>query len=346
MQIIIDGVHYEAQRGETVLQVCQRNGIHIPTLCHDKRLNPTGSCRLCLVEIKGKLDTSCTVQVRDGMEVSTRNEHVVKGRRQVLDLLFSNHPNDCLTCKKSGSCDLQDYCYEYDLKEGSFRSGAQKHFEMDTSNKFYDYDADKCILCGKCVRVCQELQCTNAIGLKDRGFVTKVAAAGGGLLADSPCVSCGNCVAVCPTGALMEKSGGYRRWDLKRTRTTCSFCGVGCQIDLLTKGDQVVGVEPAFDTVPNDGLLCVKGRFAYHFINHRDRLTTPLVRREGKLEPASWDEALNLIAQKIRQVRTESGPDAIAGFSSARATNEDNYLFQKLLRAVIGTNNVDHCARL
>lgn len=346
MFINIDGVQYEAQRGETVLQVCQRNGIHIPTLCHDKRLNPTGSCRLCLVEIKGHLDTSCTVQVRDGMEVTTRNEHVIKGRRQVLDLLFSNHPNDCLTCEKSGACDLQDYCYEYDVKDGSFRDGARKQYPIDTSNKFYDYDADKCILCGKCVRVCQELQCTNAIGYQDRGFEAKVSAAGGGLLADSPCVSCGNCVAVCPTGALIEKPKGLRRWEIRRTRTTCGFCGVGCQMDLLTKGDQVVGVEPAFDTVPNDGLLCVKGRFAYNFINHGDRLTTPLIRRNGVLEEASWDEAYRLITQKITQIKMESGPDAIAGFSSARATNEDNYLFQKMLRAVIGTNNVDHCARL
>lgn len=346
MQVFIDGVAYEAQRGETVLQVCQRNGIHIPTLCHDKRLNPTGSCRLCLVEIKGKLDTSCTVQVRDGMDVTTRNEHVVKGRRQVLDLLFSNHPNDCLTCQKSGECALQDYCYEYDVKDGSFRSGKRKVYPKDTSNKFYDYDADKCILCGKCVRVCSELQCTNAIGYQDRGFDAKISAAGGGLLADSPCVSCGNCVAVCPTGALQEKATGFRNWELRKTRTTCGFCGVGCQMDLLVKGDQVVGVEPAFDTVPNDGLLCVKGRFAYNFINHGDRLTTPLIRRDGKLVEASWDEAYTLIASKVNQIKAESGPDAIAGFSSARATNEDNYLFQKMLRAVIGTNNVDHCARL
>lgn len=346
MLITIDGARYDAQKGETVLSVCQRNGINIPTLCHDERLNPTGSCRLCLVDIKGHLETSCTVPVRDGMEVVTRNEKVVKARRQVLDLLFSNHPNDCLTCQASGECKLQDYCYEYDVKDGSFREGGRKHFPMDTSNKFYDYDADKCILCGKCVRVCGELQCTNALGYQDRGFVTKIMAGNGGLILDSPCVSCGNCVAVCPTGALQEKPRGFRYWELKRTRTTCGFCGVGCQMDILTKDDQVVLVEPAFNTVPNDGLLCVKGRFAYNFINHEDRLKTPLIRKNGKLEKASWDEALSLIADKMKQVKAESGPDAIAGFSSARATNEDNYMFQKMLRAVIGTNNVDHCARL
>ena len=346
MFVTIDGKQYEASRGETVLSVCKRNGIDIPTLCHDERLNPTGSCRLCLVEIKGKLDTSCTVQVRDGMEVDTKNPHVREGRKQILDLLFSNHPNDCLTCKKSGDCKLQDYCYEYDVKDGSYRSGAEKHFPMDTTNKFYDYDADKCILCGKCVRVCGELQCTNAIGYENRGFITKVSAAGGGLLMDSPCVSCGNCVAVCPTGALTEKASGFRRWETERTRTTCGFCGVGCQLDLITKDDKVVMVEPAFGTVPNDGLLCVKGRFAYNFINHKDRLTTPLIRRDGRLQAASWEEAYSLIVSKIKQIKAESGPDAIAGFSSARSTNEDNYMFQKMLRAVIGTNNVDHCARL
>lgn len=346
MLVTIDGQRVEAEKGETILDVCKRNNIHIPTLCHDERLNPTGSCRLCLVEIKGKLDTSCTVQVREGMEIKTRSEKVVNGRRVVLDLLFSNHPDDCLTCDKSGQCKLQDYCYEYDVPRGSFRSGAEKNVERDTSNKFYNYDANKCILCGKCVRVCSELQCTNALGFKDRGFVTRVSSASGGKLIDSPCVSCGNCVAVCPTGALLEKNKGCRNWQVERTRTTCAFCGVGCQMDLLTRDGQVVGVEPAFGTVPNDGLLCVKGRFAFHFINHPDRLKKPLIRRDGKLEEASWYEAYTLIAKKIQQIKEESGPDAIAGFSSARSTNEDNYMFQKMLRAGIGTNNVDHCARL
>lgn len=346
MLVTIDGKRYEAEQGETVLEVCKRNDIHIPTLCHDKRLNPTGSCRLCLVEIKGHLDTSCTVPVRDGMEVETNNEKVYKSRQQVLDLLFSNHPDDCLTCDKSGECQLQDYCYEYDVKRGSFRSGAEKNFPMDRSNKFYDYDATKCILCGRCVRVCSELQCTNALGFENRGFIARIASGQGGLLEDSPCVSCGNCVAVCPTGALLEKKRGYRRWETVTTRTTCAFCGVGCQMDIITKGDKVVQVKPAFGTVPNDGLLCVKGRFAYNFINHKDRLTKPLIRRNGKLEEASWFEAYTLIAEKIMKIREESGPDAIAGFSSARSTNEDNYMFQKMLRAGIGTNNVDHCARL
>lgn len=346
MNINIDGKAYVVQAGDTVLAVCQRHGIAIPTLCHDKRLNPTGSCRLCLVEANGHLDTSCTVLVKEGMTVQTKTEKVIEARRQVLDLLFSNHPNDCLNCKKSGDCKLQDYCYEYDVKAGSF-IGDKKKQALDTSNHFYDFDPQKCILCGKCVRVCNELQCTEAIGYAQRGFEAKVAAGGGGLLADSPCVSCGNCVAVCPTGALMEKGASFRRWEVAKTKTTCGFCGVGCQLNLLTKDDLVVGAEPVMGEVPNEGLLCVKGRFAYNFINHPDRLKTPLIRRgDGQLAPASWDEALTLITEKIQTTKNQFGSQALAGFSSARASNEDNYLFQKMFRAGIGTNNVDHCARL
>lgn len=346
MKLTINGQPVEAEAKETILSICQRSGIPIPTLCHDERLRPSGSCRLCLVEVGGRLDTACTVPVREGMVVATNTQRVRNARRNVLDLLFSNHPNDCLTCSASGRCRLQDYCYEYDVPMGSYRQGARRHAPKDTSNKFYDFDPDKCILCGKCVRVCQELQCSDAIGWKDRGFGVKVAAAGGEALIDSPCVSCGNCVAVCPTGALTEKHQKARIWALEKTRTTCGFCGVGCQLDLLTHEDQVVGVRPAFGTVPNDGLLCVKGRFAYHFINHNHRLKKPLIRREGQLVEASWEEALTLITEKITTIRKESGPDAIAGFSSARSSNEDNYMFQKMLRAGIGTNNVDHCARL
>lgn len=345
--VIINGKRYQVEDGITILEACNRLGIHIPTLCHDDRLEPYAACRLCVVEIKGKgkLETSCSTKVTDGMEIETHSERVIKARKDILDLLFSNHPNDCLTCDKSGECKLQDYCYEYGIIEGSYK-GEKKDLPLDESNPFYTFDPNKCILCGKCVRVCSELQGTNAIGLENRGFSTKVSTPFNMGLATSKCVSCGNCVAVCPVGALMpKKKVKYRAWEVRKVKTTCSYCGVGCQMHLLVKGDKVVGVEPAKGR-PNNGLLCVKGRFGYNFINHPDRLKTPLIKRNGKFKEATWEEAYDLIARKVNEIKKEYGADAFAGLTSARCTNEENYLFQKMFRALIGTNNVDHCARL
>lgn len=347
VNIIINGKRYEVEDGITVLEACNKLGINIPTLCHDDRLEPYAACRLCVVEIKGreKLETSCSTKVRNGMEIETHSEKVINARKEILDLLFSNHPQDCLTCEKSGDCKLQDYCYEYGVERGNY-TGDRKDYTIDDSNPFYTYDPNKCILCGKCVRVCSQLQGTNAIGLENRGFNTKVSTPFDMGLAKSKCVSCGNCVAVCPVGALMpKKKERYRAWEVEKVKTTCSYCGVGCQMNLLVKENKVVGVEPAKGK-PNNGLLCVKGRFAYGFINHPDRLKTPLIKRNGKFEEATWEEAYSLIANKIEEIKKEHGPDAFAGLTSARCSNEENYLFQKMFRALIGTNNVDHCARL
>lgn len=345
--IIINGKMHQVEDGITLLEACNRLGISIPTLCNDDRLEPYASCRLCVVEIKGKknLQTSCSTKVKDGMEVETHSEKVIKARKEILDLLFSNHPQECLTCEKSGECKLQDYCYEYGVERGTY-FGEKKDYQIDCSNHFYTYDPNKCILCGKCVRVCSELQGTNAIGLENRGFNTKVGTPFDMGLATSKCVSCGNCVAACPVGALTPKrKEKYRTWEIRRVKTTCSYCGVGCQMELLIKGDKVVGVEPAKGT-PNNGLLCVKGRFGYNFINHPDRLKTPLIKRNGKFEEATWEEAYDLIIDKINKTKKEYGSESFAGLTSARCTNEENYLFQKMFRALIGTNNVDHCARL
>ena len=275
----------------------------------------------------------------------TETEKVVAARRTVLDLLLSNHPLDCLTCEQAGKCSLQDLCYRYDIKESSF-DGVRKEYEIDDSNPFYNYDPNKCIQCGRCVNVCAELQGMSAIGFVDRGFDTHVAVPFEQGLDRSVCVSCGNCVSVCPVGALTpKKSEKFRYWETESTRTTCSYCGVGCQLDLLTKDNRVLEVQPA-DGPPNHGLLCVKGKFAYHFINHDHRLKAPLLKKDGKFEEITWDEAYSIMVEKINQTKEEYGPDAIAGFSSARCTSEENYLMQKLMRAVIGTNNIDHCARL
>lgn len=347
VNITINKRQYEASEGKTILEVCREIGIEIPTLCHDDRLEPHAACRLCVVEIEGRrnLMTACSTKVEQGMVIETHSEKVVKSRKDILDLMITNHPLDCLTCKKSGDCGLQKYCYEYGITEGSFK-GAKKDYPIDDSNHFYISDQNKCILCGKCVRVCSELQGTNAIGLSDRGFVTKVATPFDEGLLKSTCVSCGNCVSVCPVGALEPKSRErFRLWETRKVRTTCSYCGVGCQLELLVKGQKVVGVEPAKGP-SNNGLLCVKGKFAYSFINHPDRLKTPLIKKNGKFEEATWEEAYELITDKISRAKEEHGSDALAGLTSARCSNEENYLFQKLFRAVIGTNNIDHCARL
>lgn len=347
VDITINKKKYEASEGKTILEVCKEIGIDIPTLCHDDRLEPHAACRLCVVEIEGRrnLMTACSTKVEQGMVIETHSEKVIKSRKDILDLMITNHPLDCLTCKKSGDCSLQNYCYEYEITEGSFK-GAKKDYPIDDSNHFYISDQNKCILCGKCVRVCSELQGTNAIGLSDRGFVTKVTTPFDEELVNSKCVSCGNCVSVCPVGALEPKSKErFRLWETKKVRTTCSYCGVGCQMDLLVKGEKVVGVEPAKGP-SNNGLLCVKGKFAYPFINHPDRLKYPLIKRNGKFEEATWEEAYKLIADKINETKEQDGADALAGLTSARCTNEENYLFQKLFRAVVGTNNIDHCARL
>lgn len=347
MKVIIDKKEYEFKEGISVLDACREIGIEIPTLCHDDRLVAHSACRLCLVEMKhnGKLVTSCSTKIWDGMEVFTSTDKVMKARKDVLDMLFSNHPEDCLTCDKSGECRLQDYCYDYGVKRGSY-GGEKRNLPMDSSNHFYTYDPDKCILCGLCVRVCDELQCTSAIDFVDRGFGTIVGTPFGGGLAESTCVSCGNCVSVCPVGALMPKTKEkFRLWETKKVKTTCSYCGVGCQMDLVVKGNKIVGVEPAKDG-PNEGLLCVKGKFAYKFVNHPDRLKTPMIKKDGIFVEASWDEAYNLMVEKIKETKEKKGPRALAGLTSARCSNEENYLYQKLFRAVIGTNSVDHCARL
>ncbi len=348
VNININGQETTVKKGTTILNAARSMGIDIPTLCHDDRLKPTGSCRMCIVEIDGMEDlpTSCTTPVREGMVINTESKRVRNSRKQILELLWEDHPNECLTCEKAGECDLQDLCYEYDVEAEGYCPEKIRH-ELDVSNPFYVFDRDKCILCGKCVRMCEELQSVSAINFTQRGHETHISHPFEKGMTFSECVSCGNCVAVCPTGALFEKGKEkFRSWDVeKKVRTTCSYCGVGCQIDLLIKKNQVVRVQGVLEG-ENDGLLCVKGKFAYSFLSHSDRLDTPLIREGEGFRKASWDEALDLIVDKMTQTKKAYGADSITGLVSARCSNEDNYVMQKFFRAVIGTNNLDHCARL
>lgn len=349
IQIIINNQSVEVETSMTILEACKRLSIDIPTFCHDERLKPFGACRICVVEVEGakKLLAACTEKVKKGMIIWTHSQRVIDARKEILELIWGVHDNDCLSCEKAGDCKLQNYCFEYGIEASTSEYTMNLLGRYDTSNKFYTIDRDKCILCGKCIRVCKELQNSSAIGFDCRSDKMHVAHPFGEGMTNSTCVSCGNCVNVCPTGALMEKKRvAFRTWDIdKKVRTTCVYCGVGCQIDLLVKDNQVVRIDPAVDAV-NKGLLCVKGKFAYSFINHPDRLTKPLIRKNGQLVEGTWDEAYDLIVKKIVEIKQTHGSDGFAGFSSAKCTTEDNYIMQKFFRAVLGTNNIDHCARL
>lgn len=331
----------------TILEACNQIGIEIPNFCHDERLKPHSSCGICVVEVNGEnVKNSCSTIVEEGMDIITGSEKVMKIRSKILEKMISNHDLSCKDCYKESSCKLQKYFIEYapyiDKKNLKIE---KKYLPINKENKFYDYDPNKCIKCKKCFRVCEELQNSHAIKDKFRTYKKEGREQIIAKVGDSHCVSCGNCIAVCPTGALTPKFEKEKASETKDVRTTCTYCGVGCQLDLKVKDDKVVGVEAA-NGPSNEGLLCVKGRFAYNFVNHKDRLTNPLIKKNGKFEEVSWEEAYDYIVENYESIKEEYGSDAFAGLASARCTNEDNYLFQKMFRKVIKTNNIDHCARL
>ncbi|MFO7941860.1 MAG: formate dehydrogenase subunit alpha [Bacillota bacterium] len=356
MHIKIDGVEFPVEGNETVLEVALANGIDIPHLCYDPHLSDVGACRMCLVEMAedGRLITACTLQASDGLSVITDSDKVIEARRDMLDLLLSDHYLDCITCEANGDCVLQDLAYEYDISESSYGMPEEHRYEMLDANPFLRYDRDKCILCGKCIRVADELQYCHAIDFAERGFAATIAAPFGDDFGSefSDCVFCGQCVQACPTAALTFKPSVLqgRDYQLRPVTTVCPYCGVGCNLILKLddEGQRVVRVAGAREeNSPNPaGQTCVKGRFAHEFISHPDRLTTPLIREGDGFREAGWDEALEVVADGLRHVISRYGADAVGGLSSARCTNEENYLMQKFMRAVVGTNNVDHCARL
>lgn len=348
----IDNQEVTVPKGTTILEAAKGLGVEIPTLCHLKELAPDGSCRMCVVEVeggrRGGLTTACTAHCQEDMVVSTHSEKVADSRRFILDLLLSNHKLECFSCGKNGDCQLQQYALDYGIDATSFTEGKRMPcHQEDTSNPFFSYDPEKCIMCRRCARVCQLRQGRDVLSIANRGFETKMMPSYGQAFDQSICESCGNCVSSCPTGALTAKdTKEYRKWETQKITTTCPHCGTGCQMNLLVKNNRLVGVEP-LDGPANKNLLCVKGKFAsYKFVGSGDRLTEPLIKRNGIFEPASWEEALTLVSSKFNEIKAENGPDALAGFSCSRATNEDNYVFQKMVRAAFGTNNVDNCARV
>ncbi len=340
VSLTIDGTKVEGREGATVLETAQDAGIYIPNLCGDPDLEPYGGCRLCLVEIENVdgLPASCTTPVAEGMVVRTEARRVNEVRRHVVELLLSDHPDNCLTCPKNQHCELQRIAAYVGIDQQRFKK-LERPALIDSSNPFFVRDSSKCILCGKCVRVCDEVQGVAALEVFNDGPSSKIVTVDDRPIVESVCESCGQCVAKCPTGALMPKDF---RWPAKEVKTICPYCGVGCGIYLAVRGNEVVGIRGDLESPVSKGSLCVKGQFGFEFINHPERLTSPLIRRNGKLSEATWDEALGFIAGRLAEYKG----DKVAVISSAKCTNEENYLIQKFARAVLATNNIDHCARL
>ncbi|MDD5510088.1 MAG: formate dehydrogenase subunit alpha [Dehalococcoidales bacterium] len=347
--LTINDRELKGRPGNTVLEVCKENGIYVPTLCHLDGLSDVGACRMCVVEIQKerKPVPACTYPIRDGLVVKTNTERLEKYRRQILELLLSEHEHNCLFCEKNGSCELQDLIYQYCI-DRPIPLINKEIDPIDDSSPVILRDPNKCILCGRCVRACDEITSNQVLGFGNRGSKTFVTAEIKQLLGDTCCLACGACVQACPTGAITEKLSRFqgRNWDISKIETTCPYCGVGCQIELGINNNKIVKVRGVESGPDNMGHLCVKGRFGLDFVQHPDRLTTPLIKCNGEFREASWDEALDLVATKISDLKRKYGSDALAGLSSAKCSNEENYLFQKFVRACFGTNNVDHCARL
>jgi len=386
INLTIDGQKIQAESGKTVLEVAQETGINIPILCHHPALPPEGACRICVVEIERQrsLQPACTFPATEGLVVHTHSPKVVEARRFVLEMLLSDHPFDCMVCDATGDCLLQDLVYEYEVKT-EITPGLRHQYPIDDPNPFIQVDLNKCILCMRCVRACTYINGVDAISVVHRGFKARIAFGGMGTMQESPCEFCGSCVAVCPTSALYPKMslGKGRTWQVERVPTICSYCGVGCQIVLEVRNNRIVKVDgAAFRAVeatsgngevgassPNHGWTCVKGRFGYDYVHHPDRLQKPKVRQyllesadasadvredlrtirtddRGEWVEVDWDTALDIVSSRLVKIRDEQGSDAIGVLTSAKCTNEENYLMNKFARQVLGTNNIDHCARL
>ena len=347
----IDGKSVTVPEGTSVMHAASLAGVNVPKLCATDSLEPFGSCRLCLVEIEGRRGTpaSCTTEAMAGMQVRTESPKLAKLRRNVMELYISDHPLDCLTCTANGNCELQDMAGVVCLREVRYGYDGENHTRQkkDETNPYFAFDPSKCIVCSRCVRACEETQGTFALTVLGRGFDSKISPGSVDFLS-SECVSCGACVQACPTATLTEKSLMAHGQPDHSVKTTCAYCGVGCSFRAEMKGGEVVRMVPDKDGGANHGHSCVKGRFAWGYATHKDRITTPMIRASIK-EPwrkVSWDEAFAYAASEVKRIQAKYGRDSVGGITSSRCTNEETFLVQKLVRAAFGTNNVDTCARV
>ncbi|MBF0343098.1 MAG: NADH-quinone oxidoreductase subunit NuoG [Nitrospirae bacterium] len=346
IKLTINDIEVSVETPVTILEAAEGAGIKIPTLCHFKGLEPYGGCRMCLVEIERlpRLQTSCTVHVTDGMVVRTETEVIRETRRAMLEFLLINHPLDCAVCDKAGECILQELVVQYGAHEGRFLEGKRKHPE-NFNDPFIVRNMERCILCSRCVRMCEDVQGAYAIAITGRGCHSFVEPFSGGRY---NCEYCGNCLTVCPVGAITSRPHrhSYRPWYVENEiQTVCGFCGVGCNMILQMRGGSIMRTIPDLKSGLNRGLLCVRGRFGYDYVDSDERLSSPLIKKNGQLEPVTWEEAIGYVAQKLKDIKKAHGGKAIAGIASARCTNEDNYMLQKLIRFILGSNNIDSAAR-
>ena len=348
----IDGIEVTVPAGTSVMRAAAEGGVNVPKLCATDSLEPFGSCRLCLVEIEGRrgYPASCTTPVAPGMKVRTQTPKLQDLRKGVMELYISDHPLDCLTCPANGDCELQDMAGVTGLRVVRYGYDGENHLKSpkDESNPYFTYDASKCIVCNRCVRACEETQGTFALTISGRGFDSRVSPGQDEPFMDSECVSCGACVQACPTATLQEKSVIELGQPEHSMVTTCAYCGVGCAFKAEMKGNDVVRMVPYKNGLANEGHSCVKGRFAWGYATHKDRILKPMIRSKitDPWQEVSWDEALNYAASEFKRIQTKYGRDSIGGIVSSRCTNEEGYLVQKLVRTAFGNNNVDTCARV
>jgi len=345
--IVLNGKEISGRPGMTILDLAREVGVKIPTLCHNKHLAPFGACRVCLVEDEARhaLVASCVTPIAPGMTIRTDSPLVLETRKTVVELLLSSHPEACVLCDKGNACELRAIAADLGIGEIDM-DRIRRYSEIEDANAFIERDLTKCILCGLCVRVCQEINVIGAIDFSGRGFNARPSTPYDMPLDQSACEYCGTCVTLCPVGALSEKTRQYRGSGLENVPTVCSFCGCGCSILLQTRDNRVMSVRPNTENSVNGVSLCVRGHYGHDYIHSAERLTVPLIKEKGSFKEASWDDALDLIAEKLSDIKKQSGPDSIGIFGSFRCTNEENYLIQKFARAAIGTNNISNSARM